>query len=96
MGTGIKCNITPSSEEGCKAYKLGKMRRNQFPKRSPHRATKPYEVIHSDVCSPTQIESTGWSKYMVTFTDDYTSSYATIYFIKKKSSYKEYANFVEN
>jgi len=45
-----------------------------------------------------QVESKGGSRYMLTFTDDY-SRYTTAYFIKSKSEvlskFKEYVNSVE-
>ena len=51
------------------------------------------------MCGPMQIESKGGSRYMVTFTDDY-SRYTTVYFIKRKdevlSKFQEFLPFVEN
>ena len=45
------------------------------------------------------VDSIGESKYMLTFTDDYTR-YITVYFITSKaeilSKFKEYINMVEN
>ena len=99
MVTGMNCNLNSNSKRECEGCTLGKMNRNPFPKKSQGRATKPYEVIHSDVCGPMQIDSKGGSKYMVTFIDDY-SRYVTVYFIKNKSEvltkFKEYVTYVEN
>ena len=78
---------------------LEKMHGNPYPKASKSKAAKPYEVIHSDVCGPMQVPSQGGSRYMVTFTDDY-SRYTIAYFIKKKdevlTKFKEYVNYAEN
>ena len=78
---------------------MGKMHKNPFPKVSPHRASRPYEIIHSDICGPMQVDSIGGSRYMITFTDDY-SRYTVAYFIKKKdealTKFKEFVNYVEN
>ncbi len=45
------------------------------------------------------VESIGGSKYVLTFTDDYTR-YVTVYFLKSKSEvlskFEEYVNMVEN
>ena len=45
------------------------------------------------------VDSIGGSKYMLTFTEDY-SRYTTVYFITSKSEtlskFKEYVNMVEN
>ena len=74
------------------------MQKKPFPNQSQHSATRPYEIVHSDVCGPMQVESKGGSKYMLTFTGDY-SRYTTVYFIKSKSEvlskFQEYVNSVE-
>ena len=86
------------TQKGCEAHVLGKMQKKPFPKQSQHRATKPYEIVYSDVCAPMQVGSKGGSKYMLTFTDDF-SRYMTAYFIKSKSEvlskFMEYVNSVE-
>lgn len=66
--------------EGC-AY--GKQHRLTFHKRV-ERATKPREIIFTDVCGPMEIESIGKKMYFVIFKDDF-SSYREIYFIRHKS-----------
>jgi len=43
-------------QKDCKACVLGKMQKRTFPKQSQHRATKPYEIVHSNVCGPMQGE----------------------------------------
>lgn len=99
MVTGMNHNSNHNSERECEGCTLGKMNRNSFPKQSQGRATKPYEVIHSDVCGPMQVDSKGGSKYMLTFIDDY-SRYVTSYFIKSKSEvltkFKEFVSYVKN
>ncbi len=99
MVTGINCTTSHHAEDKCEGCVLGKSHRNPFPKQSNNRATKPYEIIHSDLCGPMQVESKGGSRYMVTFTDDY-SRYTTTYFIKRKdevlSKFQEYVTLVEN
>ena len=83
----------------CEACILGKMTRRSFPKKSDSRATRPLEIIHSDVCGPMQVNSIGGSRYILSFIDDY-SRYATIYFLKQKSEvlekFKNYVQMVEN
>ena len=37
-------------QKECEACVLGKMQKKPFPKQSQHRATKPYEIVHCDVC----------------------------------------------
>lgn len=38
------------------------------------RATRPLEIIHTDLCGPIEPETWGGNKYFVTFLDDYTHS----------------------
>ena len=84
MVDGLNYDIDTRSRKECKACILGKMQKKPFPKQSQHRASKPYEIVHSDVCGPMQVESKGGSKYILTFTDDF-SRYTIAYFIKSKS-----------
>ena len=98
MGDGMNYASGTQTQKECEACVLGKMQKKPFPKQSQHRATRPYEIVHSDVCGPMQVESKGGSRYMLTFTDDY-SRYTTVYFIKSKnevlSKFMEYVNSVE-
>ena len=98
MVDGMNCDSVTESQKECEGCVLGKMQKKPFPKQSQHRATKPYEIVHSDVCGPMQVESKGGSRYMLTFTDDF-SRYTTVYFIKSKnevlSKFREYVNSVE-
>ncbi|CAB4020330.1 Retrovirus-related Pol poly from transposon TNT 1-94 [Paramuricea clavata] len=99
MVTGMMYDESKQVEKDCKGCSMGKMHKNPFPKASLHRASRPYEIIHTDICGPMQVESIGGSRYLVTFTDDY-SRYAVAYFIKKKdealTKFKEFVNYVEN
>ena len=99
MVTGMNCTTNHHVGNKCEGCVLGKSHRNPFPKQSNNRAEKPYKIIHSDVCGPMQVKSKGGSRYMVTFTDDY-SRYTTVYFIKRKdevlSKFQEYVTLVEN
>ena len=75
------------------------MHRIPFPKQSVKKTSQPLELLHSDLCGPMNVDTIGGSKYVLTFTDDY-SRYVTVYFIKSKSEvlskFKEYVNMVEN
>ena len=82
----------------CEACVRGKMKKETFSKQSEHRAIRPDELIHSNLCGPMQVESKGGSKYILTFTDDHTR-YTTAYFIKSKretlSKFTEYVHSVD-
>ena len=86
-------------DEKCESCILGKMKRLSFPKKSNTRSSKPLELIHTDICGPMQVPSLGGSRYVLTFTDDFTR-YCFVYFLKYKnealSKLKEFINSVEN
>ena len=88
-----------SKDTHCEACTLDKMQKTSCPKLSLHRADKPLELVHSDLCGPMQVESIGGSRYMLTFIDDY-SRYTKVYFLKKKSEvvskFKDYTSLMEN
>ncbi|CAM6100214.1 unnamed protein product [Calypogeia fissa] len=68
----------------CESCIMGKMPKQRRPKSSTHQATRPLQLIHTDVCGPMPVASHFQSKYMLTFTDDF-SRYTWVFFIKKKS-----------
>ena len=96
--TGMKYTKGETNQE-CEACARAKMHRIPFPKQSLKKTTEPLELIHSDVCGPMNTDSIGGSKYILTFTDDY-SRYVTVYFLKNKSEvyekFQEYVNMMEN
>ena len=72
MVDGMNCDSDTQLQKECEACVLGKMQKKPLPKQSQHRETKPYEIVHSDVCGPMQVESQGNSRNVVTFTDDFS------------------------
>jgi len=77
----------------------GKCHRLPFPKAVHHRAKKPLELVHSDVCGPMKQKSIDVALYFVTFIDDY-SRFITVYPLKSKDEvfqrFKEWKAEVEN
>ena len=75
------------------------MLRLPFPKKSINKTSQPLQLINSDLCFSMIVASMGGSKYVLTFTDDYTK-FVTVYFIKRKAEvtckFKEYVSMVEN
>ena len=98
MAHGMNYDTGTQTQKDCEMCVLGKIQKKPFLKQSQHRETKPYEIVHSDVCGRMQVESKGGSIYMLTFTDDF-SRYTTAYFIKSKSEelskFMEYVNSLE-
>ena len=62
-------------------------------------AEEPFELVHSDVCSPMPVNSIGGSRYFVTFIDDFLR-HTYVYFIKHKdevlAKFKEFNSVVKN
>ena len=83
LANGMKYSDVSFDKE-CEACALGKMHKLPSPKQNMSRASKPLELIHTNVCGPMNVDSIGGSRYMLTFTDDY-SRYTTVYFITSKS-----------
>ena len=70
----------PICDESCLE---GKMTKRPF-KAKGYRATKPLELVHSDVCGPMCVQARGGYEYFVTFIDDY-SRYGFVYLMRQKS-----------
>lgn len=79
---GIELPIDETLCEGCL---FGKSHRQKFGTRT--RASRPGELMHSDVCGPFPNSITNL-RYFVLFRDDY-SGYRLIYFMKAKSEVKQ-------
>ncbi|KAL0448353.1 UNVERIFIED_CONTAM: Retrovirus-related Pol polyprotein from transposon TNT 1-94 [Sesamum latifolium] len=82
----------------CEACLVEKHARKSFPKETTWRATKPLELVHTDVCGPINPSSLGKSKYFILFIDDFSRK-TWIYFLKQKSeafaTFKKFKALVE-
>jgi transposase InsO family protein len=62
------------------------------------RATKPLEIVHSDVCGPMRTTSSGGARYFVTYIDDFSRK-VWVYLLKSKGEclekFKEFKALVE-
>ena len=67
----------------CESYLEGKMTKGPF-KAKGYRATKPLELVHTDVCGPMRVQARGGYEYFVTFTDD-CLRYGFVYLMCQKS-----------
>ena len=47
-----------------------------------YRATKPLELVHTDVYGPMRVQARGGYEYFVTVTDDY-SAYGFVYLMRQ-------------
>ena len=79
MVVGMNCSKEDTNQQS-EACAKAKMHRVPVPKASRNRSSRPLQLVHSDVCGPMNVNSIGGSKYVLSFTDDY-SKYVTVYFL---------------
>ena len=80
-GMDIKGNKKPEGVcEVCTKGKQTKLLHNQ----TRHRATRPLQLVHSDIMGPINITSYDGRRYILTFVDDFTHS-TIIYLMENKS-----------
>ncbi|WJX50083.1 hypothetical protein P8452_36436 [Trifolium repens] len=91
-----KSVITPV--ETCTTCLLGKQPRDSFKNHLPMRSNEVLNVVHSDICGPIDVLSTGGNKYFLTFVDEF-SRMTWLYHIKVKSEafdvFKKFKALVE-
>ena len=88
----------PDKDATCEGCIYGKMHRLPFPK-AAYRAKSPLELVHADICGPTQTPSLNDNRYFHLFVDDNTRM-MWVYVLKNKSeafpSFLEFKAMVEN
>ena len=83
MKSGILNSLAFEHIPMCESCLEGKMTKRPF-KAKGYRATKPLELVHTDVCGPMRVQARGGYEYFVTFIDDY-SRYDFVYLMSQKS-----------
>lgn len=73
----------------CGTCQQGKQASLPFPPSTHVQATKPLELIHSDVCGPMPVPSLTGKRYMVTFID-HATRYTHVYFMHTKNQVADY------
>ncbi|HEV7737689.1 MAG TPA: reverse transcriptase domain-containing protein, partial [Chlamydiales bacterium] len=99
MVEGMKIDLSLRPPE-CKYCNLGKQTKKPMPKRrGGSGASKPLEIVNSDITGPEDVPSAGGAKYILNFVDDYTSM-TWAYLLKTKdqaaSKFKEWRAIVES
>jgi hypothetical protein len=67
----------------CESYQIGKLTRAQFKSKSFTSLEKPLQIIHMDLCGPSQKEGIGGEHYFMLFIDDF-SILAWVSFLREK------------
>ena len=87
------------AKQTCTGCQLGKHSKTKMPKETKHHTSKILELVHSDVCGPFRVASTGGARYFVTFTDDFSRK-IWVYFITHKNQvltkFQHFVRLVEN
>ena len=85
-------------EQLCNGCLLGKQHRRSFSKEASSRASKPLQLVHTDICRPIIPTSLGKNMYFLIFVNDFSRK-TWIYFLKEKSevfsAFKKFKVFVE-
>lgn len=68
--------------------------RRRFIRRPVPRATRPFEIIHSDVCCPFKCLSFSGAQYFILYIDDYTR-FCWVYFLRTKEANEVTGRFQE-
>ncbi|GAU37837.1 hypothetical protein TSUD_56970 [Trifolium subterraneum] len=71
MVLGLPSVIAPV--DTCTTCLVGKHPRSSFKSNLPMRSSEVLNVVHSDICGPIDVLSTGGNKYFITFVDEYSS-----------------------
>ena len=59
-------------DRACERYLIGKQHRNSFPIKRSKKVKQTLELVHTDICDPSEIGSFGHNKYVLTFINDFT------------------------
>jgi hypothetical protein len=88
----------PTSSFVCEGCIEGKQHRKPFPNNGGMCATKPLEIVHSDVCGPMRTTSLGGARYFVTYIDNFSRK-VWVYLLNSKGEclekFKEFKALVE-
>ena len=81
------------AEMACTNCFLGKQRRETIPKRSVWRASKPLELVHSDICGPISPISNGGKRYILCLIDDYSRKLWVYLLAEKSETFQHFKNW---
>jgi transposase InsO family protein len=78
----------------CNGCQFGKHARTKLPKETRHHASRPLELVHSDVCGPFRVNSLGGSRFFVPFIDDFSRKLWTYFITNKSQVLTKFQHFV--
>jgi len=90
--TGIDIQVKQAPDPICEPCLSGKMNANPFPP-STTRATKPLELIHTDLHGPFKTRTISGYRYWITFIDDFTRFRALLFLKQKGEAFTAFKRF---
>lgn len=87
MADGLDLGKDDGKDTLCDVCVRAKQTRKPFGKERS-RASRPLEIVHTDVCGPIEPPTWDGNRYYVAFLDDYTH-HAMVYFLKRKNEVAE-------
>jgi transposase InsO family protein len=95
---GFKLDSQANPDLVCEACKAGKMHANPFPI-SQFRASRPLQLVHSDVHGPVKVSTNQGYRFWITIIDDH-SCFKGVYLLRHKSeafaTFKQFKAWAEN
>lgn len=91
MVTGLPLFHPP--KKLCEGCLVGKQPRKVFAKVVPARASKPLEMVYTDVCGPRKPITAGRNRYFVTFVDEYSRMMWLFLVQRKEEVFKVFQKF---
>ena len=95
---GFQLDSQANPDLVCEACKAGKMHANPFPI-SQSRASRPLQLIHSNMHGPVKVSTSQGYRFWITFIDDH-SRFKAVYLLKRKSeafaAFKQFKAWAEN
>lgn len=83
----------------CESCLKGKLARKPFPAVTERKATRPLDLVHTDLCGPMENTTPSGNRYFMTMIDDF-SRYTVVYLLKNKSEaagkIKQYVRWTQN
>ena len=76
----------------CESYLDGEMTKRPFSAKG-NRAKEPLELVHSDVCGPTNVQVRGGYEYFITFINDYSRYCHTYLMLRKSETFGKFQEF---
>ena len=94
----VICERCQHGKQTCEGCQHGKQTKASFPSKE-YFASKPLQLVHTDLCGPTRTMLLNGEKYFMLFIDDYTRM-TWVTFLKHKSKafnkFKIFKKMVEN